>query len=69
MSHLATIPHLLGALLVVAVLRPLWTRRRPRVTRDPHPDIPDDVDIPDAGLVPAGTAGTRTTPGGDPCSG
>ncbi|WP_069386322.1 metal ABC transporter permease [Cellulosimicrobium cellulans] len=58
-----------GTYLVVALLRPLWTRRRPRVTRDPHPDIPDDVDIPDARLVPAGTAGTRTTPGGDPCSG
>lgn len=58
-----------GTYLVVALLRPLWTRRRPQVTRDPHPDIPDDVDIPDARLVPAGTSGARTDPGGDPCSG
>jgi zinc transport system permease protein len=49
--------------LVVAVLRPLWVRRRPRVARDPHPDIPDDVELD---LVPSGTS--NRTPGGDTCS-
>ena len=48
--------------LVVAVLRPLWVRRRPRVARDPHPDIPDDLELD---LVPSGA--NRTT-GGDSCS-
>jgi len=58
----------IGTYLVVALLRPLWTRRRPRVVRDPHPDIPDDVDLPDARLVPAGTPGADRTTGDDQCS-
>ena len=49
--------------LLVAVLRPLWVRRRPRVARDPHPDIPDDVELD---LVPSGAS--DRTPGGDTCS-
>jgi zinc transport system permease protein len=49
--------------LLVAVLRPLWVRRRPRVARDPHPDIPDDVELD---LVPSGAS--DRTPGGDSCS-
>ena len=30
---------------VVAVLRPVLVRRRPRTSHDPHPDIPDDVHV------------------------
>ncbi|WP_435736303.1 metal ABC transporter permease [Cellulosimicrobium sp. PMB13] len=61
----------IGTYLVVALLSPLWVRRRPRVARDPHPDIPDDVDLPEARPVPAGALGPgadRPTTGGDTCS-
>ena len=30
---------------VVAILRPVLLRRKPRVSHDPHPDIPDDVHV------------------------
>ncbi len=30
---------------VVAILRPVLVRRRPRTSHDPHPDIPDDVHV------------------------
>lgn len=45
----------IGVYIVAVLARPLVLRRRTRVLRDPHPDIPDDVRIPGA-------------PEGEPCN-
>ncbi|ROS73677.1 metal ABC transporter permease [Cellulomonas sp. PhB143] len=50
---------------VVAVLRPLVVARRRGRQSDPHPDIPDDVELAAPGTVPAQDG--RGT-GGGPCS-
>jgi zinc transport system permease protein len=39
---------------VVSLVAPLVTRRRP--THDPHPDLPDDVDLPAAATERAAAA-------------
>ncbi|MBD5787946.1 metal ABC transporter permease [Cellulosimicrobium terreum] len=54
----------LGAYLLVALVRPLVLRRRPRTPHDPHPDIPDDLDIDS----PPARVRTGSAAGGDSCS-
>jgi zinc transport system permease protein len=39
---------------VVSLVAPLLTRRRP--AHDPHPDLPDDVDLPAAATEHAAAA-------------
>ncbi len=55
----------IGVYAAVALLRPLFARRRP--AGDPHPDIPDDVEV--AGRTPAGARASAAAGSDEECVG
>ncbi len=55
----------IGVYAVVAIVRPLLARGRP--AGDPHPDIPDDVEV--AGRAPAGVRAPAAAGSGEECVG
>ncbi|MBD8077475.1 metal ABC transporter permease [Cellulosimicrobium arenosum] len=56
----------LGVYLVISLGRAVVVRRRPHPAHDPHPDIPDDLELDATGRP--GKATTTTGPGGDTCN-